>query len=87
MDGSRYAVWNLPNVQGGLMLLRLLRISANAVGRESEVLRVAVKTGLTAYDASYVAVARQMGTVLITEDGKLRKKASWLVPVVSVDEL
>jgi predicted nucleic acid-binding protein len=60
---------------------------ANAVSLEAEVLRVAIETGLTAYDASYVVVARRIGAVLVTEDRNLRRMASPPVPVASVDEL
>ena len=37
----------------------------------SSVLRIADDTGLTAYDAYYVALARTRGVKLVTEDGKI----------------
>jgi predicted nucleic acid-binding protein len=37
------------------------------------VLTIALEHGLSAYDAQYVAVARQLGCILVTEDGKLRQ--------------
>jgi predicted nucleic acid-binding protein len=37
----------------------------------SAVLRIADDTGLTAYDAYYVALARTLGVKLVTEDGKI----------------
>jgi predicted nucleic acid-binding protein len=36
--------------------------------RPDDILTIARTAGLTAYDASYVALARSLGTVLVTED-------------------
>jgi len=56
-----------------------------------ETLRVASRYRLTAYDAQYVALAQSMQTLLISEDGKLRRAVpgcvrsmrSFLAPDVS----
>ncbi len=37
------------------------------------VLRTADETGLTAYDAYYVTLARSLGALLVTEDGKIKR--------------
>ena len=57
------------------------------LGSEAEVLRVALSTGLTAYDASYVVVAAREGLTLVTEDLRLRRGAGGHVEAVSVSEL
>jgi len=50
-----------------------------------EVLSLALKTGLTAYDASYLYVARKLGITLVTEDNDLAKAARRCkVKVISV---
>ncbi len=54
---------------------------------EAEVLAEAVELGLTAYDASYVVIARRNGFTLVTEDRRLRDKAGDGVEVTSVEEL
>jgi predicted nucleic acid-binding protein len=41
-----------------------------------EVLRLALETGLTTYDASYLYVARILGMLLVTFDERLEKIAS-----------
>ena len=49
---------------------------------------LAMRTGLTFYDASYLYVALRDGLVLITEDIELAEKARALgVGVLTVDEL
>jgi len=37
------------------------------------VLHTAEASGLTAYDAYYVTLARSLGVVLVTEDGRIKK--------------
>ncbi len=39
-------------------------------------LTLAMESGLTAYDAYYLALARQLGVVLVTEDAELIRKSS-----------
>ena len=38
------------------------------------VLREALQTGITVYDAHYIALAKTLGVSCVTEDGKLQKK-------------
>lgn len=38
------------------------------------VLNLAIASNISAYDAQFVALARQTGSVLVTEDGKLQKR-------------
>ena len=56
-------------------------------GLESEVFNIAVKHGLTIYDASYVAVAVRRKLTLVTDDKELRKKASHIVKTITSDNL
>jgi predicted nucleic acid-binding protein len=56
-------------------------------GLESEVFKIAVETGLTVYDASYLALAHREKLTLVTEDVKLRNVASRMIRAVSLDEL
>jgi len=56
-------------------------------GLEQEVLQIAVSKGVTAYDASYIALAKRHGLVLVTEDKKLRKAASGIVESISLDAI
>ncbi|MCC6047900.1 MAG: hypothetical protein LM571_06940 [Desulfurococcaceae archaeon] len=52
-----------------------------------EILRTAVRLGITTCDSSYVVLARRCGPTLVTEDIELRAKVRGLVRCVSVDEL
>jgi len=54
---------------------------------ESEVLKTAMDLGLTVYDASYVVLTEKNDLTLVTEDGKLREKASEKVKVMSLREI
>jgi len=56
-------------------------------GLEQDILRIAVSKGITAYDASYVALASRHDLVLVTEDRKLSQAVSDMVKVVSLDNL
>jgi predicted nucleic acid-binding protein len=47
-----------------------------------EAYEVAVEFGISAYDARFIAFARQMKTKLVTEDAKLRKAVpAWTVSI------
>ena len=69
-----------------IQLLSYLKV-LNLSGLESEVFKIAVETGLTVYDASYLALARREKLILVTEDVKLRNVASTMIQAVSLDEL
>jgi predicted nucleic acid-binding protein len=65
---------------------RFMRV-LSVEGLEEEVLRTAIDLGLTAYDSSYVVLARKFDLKLVTEDEKLKAKARKLVKCTSVEEL
>ena len=54
---------------------------------ESEVLKTAIDLDLTTYDASYVVLTEKNNLTLVTEDEKLREKASEKVKVMSLREV
>ncbi len=54
-------------------------------GEESKVVAVAMKYGLSFYDASYVYAAKKAAAVLVTEDGKLAKKVKGYVDVINAE--
>ncbi len=54
---------------------------------EEDILKIADKLGMTAYDASYVFLAKQKGLSLVTEDEKLRRKAKGFIKVVSLGQI
>ena len=45
-------------------------------GSEVEVLGMALSTGISAYDASYIVLAGKEGLTLVAEDERLRREAS-----------
>lgn len=47
---------------------------------QDETLELAAATGLTAYDASYLWLARQLGAELVTLDSQLAKAEAALLP-------
>ena len=59
----------------------------NIVGRHKEILEVASKNSVSFYDASYIVIAKQTGSTLVTEDGSLAKKAMRLMAVRNSDQL
>ncbi len=56
-------------------------------GEEIEVFKLASREGLTAYDASYLYIAIKGRLTLVTDDHKLRNKASHYVRVLTTKEL
>ena len=56
-------------------------------GLEKEVLDLASRENLTVYDASYLCIAVKRGLKLVTDDRKLRNRASKYVTVISSREL
>ncbi|MBO3833180.1 MAG: type II toxin-antitoxin system VapC family toxin [Candidatus Brockarchaeota archaeon] len=55
-------------------------------GCEREIMEVALKHGITAYDASYVVLAEKHGLVLVTEDKEFRRKAGRIVKIIGFEE-
>ena len=55
--------------------------------REEKVLSLGRKLELAYYDFSYVMLALEMGTPLVTEDRRLAEKAARVVEVLSMGEL
>jgi predicted nucleic acid-binding protein len=56
-------------------------------GLEVEILSISISTRLTAYDASYIALAKKHELTLVTEDKKLRDIASRFVNAISLDDI
>ncbi len=93
------AIWKEAGLVGSLSLKEakeLLEIFLEVLGHmtileprsyELKILNIALETGLTAYDASYVVLAREKGLKLVTEDSKLRERAGELVETSSLDQL
>jgi len=81
------AVWKLvkrgivTELEGAVLGRRIYEvlntIDMITIGLESmmEVLKLALETGLTVYDASYLYVAKDRGLILVSEDEELTKKA------------
>ena len=51
-------------------------------GYEERTLELALKHGITVYDASYIAIAAEKGLILVTDDHELTKVASSYVKVL-----
>lgn len=56
-------------------------------GLEKEIFSLASKENLTIYDASYLYIAIKNNFILVTDDEKLKSKASKYVKVVTSNEL
>jgi predicted nucleic acid-binding protein len=52
-------------------------------GYEEKALELAIKHGITVYDASYIAIAAEKGLILVTDDCELSKVASSYVKVLN----
>jgi predicted nucleic acid-binding protein len=61
-----------------------LRVTASADLME-DALALAVKTGLTAYDACYAVLAQRLGAPLVTSDEALVKAIPWAVWLGDLD--
>jgi predicted nucleic acid-binding protein len=53
------------------------------VANHAQVLELAAKKKLTAYDARFLVVARELGVRLVTEDAKLRRAAPQLTQSIA----
>lgn len=93
------ALWKEAHLVGSLReeeVLEILRIFQKALEfmtildprpYELEIFKTAVKLGLTAYDSSYVVLAKEKNLELVTEDSELRERAKKLINVVSLDQV
>ena len=63
-------------------LMRVLDVR----GLEEEILETANQLGITAYDSSYIVLAKVHGLTLVTEGTKLQSKAGGVVKVASLDK-
>lgn len=68
-----------PELKAAFRLRDRLAVEEVAVDQD-ETLDLAASTGLTAYDASYLWLARQLGAKLVTLDGQLAKAEAALAP-------
>jgi predicted nucleic acid-binding protein len=59
----------------------------NPHGYEKEILENAWKLGITAYDASYVVIAKKNNLILVSEDEKLKRKIDDIIKIISLKEL
>ena len=64
----------------------IIRIE-NIQGNEREVIELAAREKLTIYDASYLLLAIKKNLILVTDDEKLKKKASKYVKVRKTQEI
>ncbi len=56
-------------------------------GLEEITLWIAISKGITAYDASYIAIAKNYNLTLVTEDRKLLRAASSIINAVNLDDI
>ncbi len=70
-----------------LSVLRGMKVVAVGVEDFGDILRLALDTGLTVYDSSYLFIAKRLGLKLVTEDRELRSACSLIgVEGLGVDE-
>ena len=67
-----------------LDLMKIIHIYPNDVAK---ILDIALATGLTVYDASYIHTARKHKLVLVTEDQKLKRIARKYIDVYSLNDI
>jgi predicted nucleic acid-binding protein len=60
---------------------------ASVRSEEARVFELAVKEGLTIYDAAYLYYAAKNKLILVTDDAKLREKAKQYVETITTREL
>ena len=60
---------------------------ASIRSEEARVFELAVKEGLTVYDAAYLYYAAKNKLILVTDDAKLREKAKQYVETITTREL
>lgn len=73
----------LPAVMDSLKFVRFVALN----GEEGKIVDVAMRYGLSFYDASYVYAAKKTSAILVTEDGKLAKKVGDYIKTVKAGEV
>lgn len=68
-----------------LLIQRMKILGIN--GLEKHVMDLAMKEDLTAYDASYLALAEKINLILVTDDRKLERAAKKYVKVIKTSDL
>ncbi|MDE1766180.1 MAG: type II toxin-antitoxin system VapC family toxin [Thaumarchaeota archaeon] len=68
-----------------LLLMQRMKV-VSIGGLEKHVQELAVREGLTAYDASYLAVAEHLDLVLVTDDRKLERAGRKYVKVLKTSD-
>ena len=69
-----------------MSIMRYMNI-LEPTGLEKEILELAISRGATAYDASYVALAKKHGLTLVSEDRKLRERYRDLIKIINLDKI
>ena len=69
----------------GEILATIKVVSASVF--ENEILEFAARNGITAYDASYLAMAIKKEATFVTDDEKLRKIASNYIKAISTRDI
>ncbi|MGC8622207.1 MAG: type II toxin-antitoxin system VapC family toxin [Caldisphaera sp.] len=59
----------------------------NPINIEKDIIKTASELGITTYDASYIVLAQKNNLILVTEDKKLKSKASSLINVTNVEKI
>ncbi len=54
---------------------------------ERQILELALKLNITAYDASYIILAKENNLVLVTEDKRLAEKASKIIRTMTLRDI
>ena len=86
-------IFNNISIQDAQKLIEILKESTSLMKiltphpYEAEILMTAKKLNLTAYDASYIVLAKRNNLQLITEDKKLKRKAGKFIKAASINEL
>ena len=73
----------LPLMMSSLNLVRFIALN----GEEDKIIEIAMKYGLSFYDASYVYAAKKASAILVTEDMKLAKKVAEYIRTIKEDEI
>ena len=68
-------------------IFKLLKVESIRSEEIKNVFNLALKEGLTIYDASYLHVAIRENLVLVTDDQELKNKASRHIKVLTTEEL